>query len=148
MPTLPFLQGCPASPTTPLGAGGVGAVFTTGAGVGGFKQQTLSGPPLHWPLTVEVLHSEGLPQMPGVSFLQIWPGSPVIPSWSSLPSAPLSPVVFEFQTAASALRRWSSPAVTFEPGLMYNNRAAGTLGQLAVFERAVEIVLKASFVVL
>jgi len=149
MPTLPFLQGCPASPTTPLGAGvgggGVGAVVTTGAGVGGFKQQTLSGPPLHWPLTVEVLHSEGLPQMPGVSFLQIWSGSPVIPCWSS-PSTPAS--VFEFQTAASALRRRSSPAATSVPGLKYNNRAAGTLGQLAVFERAVEIVLKASFVVL
>jgi hypothetical protein len=153
-PSLPFLQGCPGSPATPLGAGvgggGVGARVgdgRVGAGVGTFKQQTLSEPPLHAPVTIEdgALHEDGVPQMPSLPFLQGSPGSPIIPNWSS--SSTVADV-FEFQTAASALRRRRSPASTFEPGLTYNNRAAGTLGQLAVFERAVEIVLKASAVVL
>ena len=150
-PSLPSLQRCPGSPATPVGAGvgggGVGARVGGGGGRAGgaaFKQQTLSDPPLQAPVTVEVLHDEGLPQTPSLPFLHGWPGSPVIPTWSSPPA----PDVCEFQTAASALRRRRSPASTFEPGLTYNNRAAGTLGQLAVFERAVEIVLKASAVVL
>ncbi len=101
-PSWPFLQGSPGSPTTPLGAGVGGSGF--GAGVASFKQQTLSGPPLQWPLTVDVLHEDGLPQMPSWPFLQISPGSPVIPCWSLPPSDPLSSSDFtaELQTAASA----------------------------------------------
>jgi hypothetical protein len=82
-PGMPFLQRCPGSPATPVdgvdGAGGLG-----GVGVGAApKQQTLSEPPLHAPVTVEVLHDEGLPQTPSFPFLQGCPGSPATPveSW-------------------------------------------------------------------
>jgi len=52
-----------------VGAGGVGV----GAAV---KQQTLSEPPLHAPVTVEVLQEEGVPQVPALPFKHGIPVSP------------------------------------------------------------------------
>ena len=53
-----------------VGAGGLG-VGAGGVGVGAaVKQQTLSEPPLHAPVTVEVLQEEGVPQMPALPLRQ------------------------------------------------------------------------------